>query len=205
VSRDGNRFDYRVETVETFTIETAPIAEMFSQETDDERLTLFTAVPPYDPVSERYTGVFVVQATRRAGSPSSAPDQSPAAVDAPDGCPVTASRLDLPAATAPYPGTEALNLPAARATSDDVIAEIAMLLEDASDCDLGVRSALTSADGSVLALVGPLGDLPLDAVRSILDEDLRPLDDTLAALCAFMLFVQEGGEWRVIQVPNLDE
>lgn len=204
VGRDGNLYEYRVEWVETYPIESAPLGEIFTDETGDELLTIFTNDKPYIAETESYANVFVVRASRAAEAPTPAQDRSPAIYDAPDGCPMPPATLELPAATESFlPTRTDLDLPAAQAANDETVAELDAILAVASTCDIATRQTLALPDGSVLALVGPVGALPLDAVRSVVDEDFRPVDDTLAALCAFMYFVEEAGQWRVIQIHFL--
>lgn len=210
VGSDGNRYRYRVDSVQNYDRAAAPIAEIFFPDTSEQLLTLFTDDDPFDYSTNTYQNIVVVRAIRQPDAPTPAPAAESALLDRPDGCPVPPSTLDLPLASesypylieepAPYPDRDQMNVPDADFLESDVAAAIDALLVDATDCSVAVREALTLPDGHVLALVGPAGTIPLDALTGIVASG-RITDERQATIFSLMLFVREGDEWRFVAPP----
>jgi len=68
-------------------------------------------------------------------------------------------------------------------------------LENDLGCALAVREGLLTADGRVLALVGPPDDLPLDAVTGVVIPGTAS-DAPGIQLCGFFVFSTDEGRWR---------
>jgi hypothetical protein len=76
-----------------------------------------------------------------------------------------------------------------------VVEAIDAQLAEATACGLSLRRALVLPDGRVVALVGPPGDLALDAVTGVAVLDVVP-DAPGAYLCGYFAFTDEGDRWR---------
>lgn len=213
---DGNLYRYRIASSKTYDKDEAPLQEIFG-ESAEETLTLLTDTGPFDVTTGQYEQLVVIQAGRDAEPPARAPEVPPAALDSPPGCPVAPVTLDLPTSDGPYPflvdglpypfpGSSQMGITAAKVASTDDVAAIDALLQSAAECDVAVREALALADGYLLALVGPAGSVPLEALTAVVTRDPPGItDETLARLFAYMLFVQGADGWALIPAPPLPD
>src|SRR5215211_251139 len=198
----GNLYTYRVESVETYPLDTFPYADVFTRESDAEVLTLFTGAGQFDFVADTYADVLVVRASRQPEPVSPGPERRPAMVDSPAGCPADPYSLPLPV-SATFPAhDDPSDLVVTGPASAEIVETLNALLDEATACSLVARSTQVLADGTVRALVCPDGDLPLEALQFVHDENLEPVNERLATLCGFLRFVEEDGEWRAAYLPG---
>lgn len=78
-------YAFEVVSIEFYDTAAAPLDRIFASVSDAELLTLFSYTEPYDPVTDQYERVVVVQAERTADGPTPVQDAS-AATPAPGDC-----------------------------------------------------------------------------------------------------------------------
>lgn len=213
VGDDGMAYRFRVASVAVLPPAEA-IATLWPSDETREWATLFTAAQPFDEETQEYLNLVVVRAERTDDPPRPV---DPRAFDAEDalGCAAvalpdlaaspgepSASSSATPAEDTPGPtgfqtieeidATFEQSEPAPREVVDAIEAQ----LEAMTSCRLSLRRALVLADGRVVALVGPPGDFPLDAVTGLLNPEAAP-DFPGAYLCGFFVFTDQGDQWRI--------
>lgn len=212
IGADGNLYRYALEWVDSYPRDTAPIGVIFDAGLGtDEMLTIYLGADPYDPVTSEYLSILVLRARRTADAPVPAPAQAPSTLYDPAGCPVAPNTLPLPSSDQPWPYPvapaddpapsayfEPLGIPQAVPAGPDIVAAIDAEIAKVTPCKVAVRSALHLPDGNVLALVGPVGAIPLAEITGTILPDTRGVTDpTLANLFAYLLYVPEDGGWKL--------
>jgi hypothetical protein len=165
---DGLVYPYVISSVTTYERTTAPIGEIFN-DTGEEMLTLFSAVPPYDEQTDSYLGLLVIRAVPNGEPVPQLESDTTLANDA--SCALHPQELEINGRfLAPVPSDSdtrrQLTLTSAVPARAEDIASIEQTLQAATPCLVAVREALMLTDGRIVALVGPPGMIPLEELVS---------------------------------------
>jgi hypothetical protein len=209
---DRNLYRYRVDSVEILSPQET-LQALGAEDPTQERLTLLTPTDPFDYDAGEYLNYALVRAGR-TDDPPEPTDYQFGDFEFAVGCPSSTvkelagnpwvfpeDRSGPPEQGPPNPG--GLETPeqheAALRDATPIRRAMARLIEVQLEADLGckvaVREGLLMADGRVLALVGPPGDIPLDALTGVIDSNSAP-DAPGIQLCGFFVFSTDENRWR---------
>jgi hypothetical protein len=208
---DGMLYRYRVD--EAVTVSESEVIQTFGNEDASvRRLSIFVPTDPFDYAQNRYLNFMLVRAGRTDDPPepiessdeSQTGDLECAASVLPE---LAANPWEAPQATGAPPAELPPN-PEGFATLDELrgtladaepirrafAREIEASLGEALACDLAVREALVLPDDRVLALLGPPGVLPLEAVSG--DADISTVQEVPGQdLFGFFVLTRDGETW----------
>lgn len=194
---DGLNYVYEVDSVEIVPND-APLAEVFASPAGAGYWLLLMSNATYDPALGPFSGVLVVKAIRSPDDVPAAPISTPETSTGQEICP----GLALLPAQSLYLDSASLSLPNGVPTRLRTINVLNEILLEIPDCGVGVKAAVTLPDGNVLALAGPEGVVPQEALIGAVDASNGTiLDSQRATLYSFVLFVQEGSVWNAYLPP----